>query len=1050
MSSTNVARSSLLRPLRFLHDHLWIEEKVVWAVALATALLLTTRDLPFSIRLVAIPYALFLSRIAAIVALIVTSHRLWMRFVRQTTYDPFTLTDVWFFLRTLAFYLVALTTYTNIKTRVLLLHPRVFDGLLETLDRWMFLGYSPTEVALQLTGRPAVTGAMDTAYTYAWVPLAIIFGVVFSQAGGEGFRRLARVISLNYLLGAALYVVLPAVGPAFAERQLYEPLRASRSFLIQNSLINVHNQVVAAPTEFLVPAFMGIAAFPSLHVSHIYLPLLVAWRRAKPLLILFVPAFLAVAASTVYFGWHWAIDIPAGMATIHLCFWLAARLERFEERARQRREARGTWRAPSAESLARGLGQWPAVAALAVLHLTGLIISFAILAPGAPLTWGSGAALVFFIFFWVLFELCLLAVLVALVERWAEEPHRRWVDAAKAVGLAGLWSLVLASLVKLLLTGSHLGSPDLWFLWNNLRQLAGEASGLEIVMVVGLLAIFTGVAGLLYRGFEYLRRHPVHLPFRSFLLLGLLALLGAVYPIYRYPEARFMAPRVVPELGWLLAAPAPTPLATASAQPLELTGAPIVPYSPTVPERTPNVLILMLESVSAKVLDAPEVATALPNLLALSKQAITFSRAYAPSVHSDYAQMAILSSLHPASTSATTTTTRLDYPRTLVWDALGRPDGARPVLLPERALGQHAGLSRARPGWSCCDTRSTGPPRRQGRGSETKVFEAHRRRRLAELAAAIERPPGSPISTSRRPTSPTRSRRRRRGRSAPTRSTSRPAFCSYPRDKVRSSSTAITTPCTTRTAGLGEIVRSSRSAASGTRRSWSWSRTTARRSTSTVSRPTARSCYEEQVRSLLLVRLPELAPRVSTSRSTCWTSARRCSRTSACRRTATSRAATTSSSPATRAAGRPFFFTIQGMTSEDGGAARRLEVHRQLAYRCRDALRPGGRSGRARRHRRVTTRQGARPGRAPQRIPRPTARLLLPGRLGFGPLSAADRLRWLRARVPPSPRSDRVAGLPAPRWLAPAGRGGSALEPVSRPPGAAFRCRRPASGWPPT
>ena len=77
-------------------------------------------------------------------------------------------------------------------------------------------------------------------------------------------------------------------------------------------------------------------------------------------------------------------------------------------------------------------------------------------------------------------------------------------------------------------------------------------------------------------------------------------------------------------------------------------------------------------------------------------------------------------------------------------------------------------------------------------------------------------------------------------------------------------------------------------------------------------------------------------------------------------------------------------------------------------------------------------------------------RRVLPGRLGFGPLSAADRLRWLRARVPPSPRSDRVAGLPAPRWLAPAGRGGSALEPVSRPPGAAFRCRRPASGWPPT
>jgi arylsulfatase A-like enzyme len=732
------------RPLdlvRRLTDLLWIEEKVVWSAALATILLFSLVDLPFSVARVAGPYALFLGRIAAIVVVIVAVHRLGLHLLGRSAHR-FTAEDVWWFLRTLAFYLVALTTYTNLKTHTLLLHPRVFDAALERLDRWLFLGHSPTELALGMSPDATVSSALDTAYTFAWVPLAIIFGVVFSQAGGPGFRRLARVISLNYLLGALLYVALPAVGPAFAERELYEPLRQSRSYLIQSALINVHNQIVAAPAEFLVPAFMGIAAFPSLHVSHIYLPLLVARRRARWLLVAFVPAFVAVCLSTVYFGWHWVVDIPAGMATIHLCYWLARRLERLEEAAGERRAQR---RAPdggagaeplrpSAGTAPQPLGQWPVIAVLGALHLAGLFIAFALLSPEAPLTWGSGAALVFFLFFWVLLEVCLVTGLVGLTEALAGRraptprgipPRLAWLDAAKATALGLGFTLGVASLLKLKVTGSHLGDLDLRFLFGNLRQIAGESSGAELGLALVMLVLWALTAVALFRGFAARRRDPAPLPLRHLMLLAVLALLGAAYPVYRYDEARFMAPRVVPELGWLVPAPAPAAIAVAAGEPVALDGPAIEPWEPPRPAgKAPNVLLLMLESVPAQVLDWPEAERAIPNLLSLARQSLTFSRAYAPSVHSDYAQMAILSSLHPRKFERHDYYGELEYPRTLLWDLLA-PAGWRTAAFScqNEAWGNMIAYLRTLNLGSLRHSVDWPGAPRKGRGSETKVFE---------------------------------------------------------------------------------------------------------------------------------------------------------------------------------------------------------------------------------------------------------------------------------------------------------------------------------------
>nr|MBP9825039.1 phosphatase PAP2 family protein [Thermoanaerobaculia bacterium] len=72
--------------------------------------------------------------------------------------------------------------------------------------------------------------------------------------------------------------------------------------------------------------FFGLAAFPSLHLATTALGLIVAWRVWRPLLVLLVPWNLAIAASAVYFGWHYALDIYPGLALAALGWWAAGRL----------------------------------------------------------------------------------------------------------------------------------------------------------------------------------------------------------------------------------------------------------------------------------------------------------------------------------------------------------------------------------------------------------------------------------------------------------------------------------------------------------------------------------------------------------------------------------------------------------------------------------------------------------------------------------------------------------------------------------------------------
>src|SRR5690606_29355312 len=91
-----------------------------------------------------------------------------------------------------------------------------------------------------------------------------------------------------------------------------------------------------------------------------------------------------------------------------------------------------------------------------------------------------------------------------------------------------------------------------------------------------------------------------------------------------------------------------------------------------LPGPRPNVLLSLLESVGVNHLGYEGYSRPLtPHLDRLAESSLNFRQARSTATHSNYAQMAVLSSLFPRRYTGLDTYRRLDYPRVLWHDFLG-------------------------------------------------------------------------------------------------------------------------------------------------------------------------------------------------------------------------------------------------------------------------------------------------------------------------------------------------------------------------------------------
>jgi hypothetical protein len=227
--------------------------------------------------------------------------------------------------------------YRNLKSVVPLLRPNeLFDRQLGDWDRVLFGGHDPAALLHTLLGTGFATHALSGAYLllFIFIPVTLAAALVFSPNLQAGLFY-ASAQSLNWLLGAASYFLLPSLGPIYTDPGVFANLPVTDASKLQALLLD---QRIAFLHDPSVATAQSIAAFASLHVSIFFTGALAAhilglgrrWQIAAWALV------ALTTTSTIYLGWHYVVDDIGGALLAVMAIALARALTGFDARTPRR------------------------------------------------------------------------------------------------------------------------------------------------------------------------------------------------------------------------------------------------------------------------------------------------------------------------------------------------------------------------------------------------------------------------------------------------------------------------------------------------------------------------------------------------------------------------------------------------------------------------------------------------------------------------------------------------------------------------------------------
>jgi PAP2 superfamily len=227
---------------------------------------------------------------------------------------------------------VSYFAYRNLKSVVPLLRPELFDRQLLDIDRSVFGGNDPATILHGLFGTGVAAQFFSATYLllFAFIPATLAFALVFTPNLRAGLFY-ATAQSLNWLLGAASYFLLPSLGPVYAEPGLFSGLAPSGVTELQRILIEQRAHFLADPSAV---AAQSIGAFASLHVSIFFTGALAAhllgFGRTVRIVAWVLLALTTIA--TIYLGWHYVLDDVGGLLLGAIALVLARALTGFDLR----------------------------------------------------------------------------------------------------------------------------------------------------------------------------------------------------------------------------------------------------------------------------------------------------------------------------------------------------------------------------------------------------------------------------------------------------------------------------------------------------------------------------------------------------------------------------------------------------------------------------------------------------------------------------------------------------------------------------------------------
>ncbi len=237
-----------------------------------------------------------------------------------------------------ASFYVSYLAYRNLKSVVPLLRPAdLFDSQLAGFDRGLFAGHDPAALLHSLLGTGISAHLLSTVYVFyvVFVPISLALALVFSLNLPGGLFY-ATAMSLSWPLGAASYLLLPALGPVYAAPADFAGLPASEASRLQGMLFDDRLEFLRDPA--VAGTAQSIAAFASVHVSMIFTAAVAAHLLGlgRGVRIGMWVLLALTATATIYLGWHYVVDDIAGVGIGVVALAVAGALTGFDLRAGRR------------------------------------------------------------------------------------------------------------------------------------------------------------------------------------------------------------------------------------------------------------------------------------------------------------------------------------------------------------------------------------------------------------------------------------------------------------------------------------------------------------------------------------------------------------------------------------------------------------------------------------------------------------------------------------------------------------------------------------------
>lgn len=216
-------------------------------------------------------------------------------------------------------------TFTSVKTTL----PMMFDGFLydrvqADLDAMLHFGTDPWLLVHVMQGQETITAIVNFNYGPVWFSLCfggLFFVATSPRADGYRMRYLMMFMFVWVVIGNLLAGAFLSAGPVYygqvtGDEERFAGLLAFLALDQSTRSVQEYQQYLWVLYEARMPGIAsGISAFPSVHVALATMNAQFVLERSRRWGILAFVYVAIVQASSVFLGWHYAID---GYASIVL------------------------------------------------------------------------------------------------------------------------------------------------------------------------------------------------------------------------------------------------------------------------------------------------------------------------------------------------------------------------------------------------------------------------------------------------------------------------------------------------------------------------------------------------------------------------------------------------------------------------------------------------------------------------------------------------------------------------------------------------------------